>query len=67
MSASFSLDKADGMRILKVFGWSVTSAALAAAVTLVASLKMDPQFMLLVPFFNTLLFSLQQFLQESRP
>jgi len=68
MSEKFSLDKADAVHVLKVFGYSVGSAAVGALITLIPSIHVPAQYAvimgLLIPSVNTALVALQRFLAD---
>lgn len=65
MSPRFSLDKTDAIKILKVLGWTVASAAVAALISLLAHLQVPSQYLFLVPIANTVLVALQKFIADS--
>ena len=66
MSMQFSLDKADGVHVAKVFGYSVASSAIGALVLLIADVHASGAVMLVIPAVNTLLVTVQKWL-EDRP
>lgn len=68
MSAKFSLNKADALHILKVFGYSVGSAAITSVLTLIPQIHVPEHyamiFGLILPSVNTALVAIQRFLTD---
>ena len=66
MSARFTLNKEDAIKILKVFGYSVASAGVVALGALWAKVQLPEAYFFMIPLVNTLLVTLQKFI-ESKP
>jgi hypothetical protein len=60
-STRFSLNKADLISILKVIGWTVASALVAAVIVALGNINVPAQYLFLVPIVNTLLVAIQKF------
>jgi ABC-type long-subunit fatty acid transport system fused permease/ATPase subunit len=62
-SKMFSLDKADGLKILEALGFSLVSSILAALIALLAlpSLELPMWVVPLVPIINGVLYTLKRF------
>lgn len=61
MSLPFKLDKADGIHIAKVAGYSIAATIIGALIVIVGKLQVNPEYLFLVPLANTLLVSAEQF------
>lgn len=66
MSNKYSLNKADGLEILKVLGWTVASSVVAVLISVLAELEVPMQYAFLVPLANTVLFTLQRFIASKQ-
>jgi len=63
-SGNFQIDKPAGMHILKVFGWTIASAAVALLLNLLGVVKFPPEYAFVIPIINTILVALQQFVVD---
>jgi len=63
-SGSFQVDKPAGLHILKVFGWTIVSAAVALLLNLLGVVKFPPEYAFIIPIINTILVALQQFIVD---
>ena len=61
MSPQFKLTAINVWPILKVFLYSAASAVVASAIVMLESAEVSPQFLLLVPVANTILYALKEF------
>ena len=64
MTKKYSLNKTDGLAILKVIGWSVGATVVSVLITVLADLDVPQQYAFLVPIANTALYSAQRFLSN---
>jgi len=65
-SSRFSFNKTDGIKILKVFGWSAASAFIVFLISLVSIISVPPDYLWIVPIVNTLLVSIKQFVDGQK-
>lgn len=63
-SGNFQIDKPAGFHILKVFGWTLASAAIALLLNLLGVVKFPPEYAFVIPIVNTILVALQQFITD---
>jgi len=61
MSPQFKLTAINVWPILKVFLYSAASAVVASAIVMLESAEVSPQFLLLVPVANVVLYTLKEF------
>ena len=61
MSPQFKLTAVNLMPIIKVFVYSGVSAMIATAIAMLATAEVAPQYVLLVPIANTILYALKEF------
>ncbi len=61
MSQKYSLNKTDGIKILKVLGWSAGSAIVSALITIIANIDLPVQYVWIIPIVNTILVTAQKF------
>lgn len=60
----FTLDKTDAIHIAKVAAYSVGATLIATLIALVGQMHVKAEYLFLVPLANTLLVSVEQFLQN---
>jgi hypothetical protein len=65
MSPKYQLNKEDGVRILKVLGWTVASSIIAVAITIINDIEVPMQYAFLLPLVNMGLVALQSFLRDN--
>ena len=61
MSPKFELTAVNVMPIIKVFVYSGVSAMVVTAIAMLESAQVAPEYLLLVPIANTILFALKEF------
>jgi len=64
MSKRYTLNKKDGLKILQVLGWTISSAVIAFAIDLIPSIDVGANYAWLVPMINTVLVVLKKFVQD---
>ena len=64
MSAPFSIDKNDALHILKVAGYSLFSTVLPFVALLLAQVQFPPEWLFLVPLFNTVIVGLERWAKD---
>ena len=64
-SSSLQLNSNEGSHILKVFLWTLASAAVVGLLSLIKVIDFPPQFLWAVPVVNTLLVALQSFIADN--
>jgi hypothetical protein len=64
MSKRYSLNNEDGLKILQVLGWTVSSAIIAFAIDLIPNIDVGANYAWLVPMINTVLVVLKKFVQD---
>ena len=63
-STKYNLNKEDGIKILKVFGWVMTSTAVSFLITLLPQLELG-SIGWLIPTINILLVTIQKFIKDN--
>jgi len=64
-STSGKLNSAEGSHILKVFLWTIASAAVAGLLSLTKVIDLPVNYLWVLPIINTLLVALQQFISNN--
>ena len=64
MSTKYQLNKEDGLKILKVIGYTVASAIIAVAIDIIPNVEIGANYVWLVPIINTGLVSLKKLLEN---
>lgn len=65
-SKKYSLNKEDGMKILQVFLWSLSSFVVIFLIDLLPQLDLGTQFMWVLPIANTILVAAKKFIEERK-
>lgn len=63
-SPAFSLNKSDGLKILKVAGYSIASIVVSALISLIAEGQFDPKYAAMIPVINSILYSTERYLTD---
>jgi len=63
-SPKYKLNKEDGLKILKVLGWTLGSALVAFVIDLVPQVELGMHYAWLVPMINTGLVALQKWIKD---
>jgi hypothetical protein len=66
MSPKYQLNQEDGIRMLKVLGWTLASTAVAVAISILSQLDVPVEYAFLLPVINTILVGLQSFLRDNK-
>jgi hypothetical protein len=66
MSPAFTFDRENGKAILKVFGWTMSSAIVVLAIDMMGVIEVPAQYAFLVPVVNTILYSIKEYVTEQR-
>ena len=66
MSGRFSFGEEEARKALKVFGWSVGSAFVALALSLVGVLDLPADYAFIIPVINTVLYALNEWIKNNR-
>ena len=64
-SGSFQIDREASLKILKVCGWTMASAAVALLISLLGIIHIPAQYLWILPLINVALVSLQQFIKDN--
>jgi hypothetical protein len=64
MSKRFTVDKKDGLNILKVLIWTVVSAVVVALINLIGKLNVPVEYLWLMPLVNVILVAVKKFCDE---
>lgn len=64
MSAKYSLNKADGVKILTALGYLLASTTVAFAIDLLPNLDIGANYAWLIPLLNMGLVTIKKFLEE---
>lgn len=65
MSPKFYLDKEDLYKIMKVFGWTVASAAVVFLLNLMQVVQVPSSYIWLMPLINTALVAIQRWIADN--
>lgn len=60
----YTLTQNNIVSILKVIGWSVASAFVAALIMVMEQTEFPPQYVFVVPLINVLLYALKEFVSS---
>lgn len=67
MSGRFSFGEEEGRKFLKVFFWSMGSALVALALSLLGVLELPSEYAFIVPIVNSVLILLKEWIADNRP
>lgn len=66
MSGRFKLDAVEARKIFKVFLWTMASAFVALAISLIGILELPTEYAFVIPFVNTILYALAEFIKDNQ-
>lgn len=64
MSAKYSLNKTDGVKILTALGYLLASTTVAFAIDLLPNIDIGANYAWVIPLLNTALVTLKKFLED---
>jgi len=66
MSDSYSFDKENAMRVLRVFAWSMASVIVTLAIGMVTGLQLPTEYAWAIPLVNSALYALKEYIEDQR-
>jgi len=64
MSPKYSLNNADLLAMAQVMAWSISATIVTVLIALADNIVIDPEYALLLPVINSLLYGIKLFIEE---